>query len=165
MAWIVEAALRFKASVNWLVHGREADKINGNICQLPIIEPKLTSDNEIDVSHVQAYLPFNLDWLKNKGSIDDLALLRVTGNWMEPLIGEGDFILVNKAVNQPQPEAGIFVVSFNEAVFIKHLWMEPGKIVLRSENKKAYPDIEIALEKRQTIKIIGQVIWWSHDVY
>lgn len=162
MAWIVAASLEFGVSADWLIYGDNQAKIDDRITVLPIQPMSLTADGQLDATNVCGGFPFYRDWLEAKTAIGNLVLLRITGDSMEPLIQNNDLALINRKDNQVV-EAGLFAVAFNNAVFIKRLCMEPGKIIMRSENSKISPDIIVELSDFKLIKILGRLVWWSHD--
>ena len=73
---------------------------------------------------------------------------------MEPLLNDGDEILVDRA-----PRAfrdGIHVVRLGDTLMVKRVASAgPGRIALLSQNL-AYPPVEVAAEE---VAIIGRVVW------
>lgn len=98
---------------------------------------------------------FSRRWLVEQG-LDRarLAALRVEGDSMEPLLNDGDEILVDCT---PRPlRDGIHVVRLGETLMVKRLASAgPGRIALLSQNL-AYPPLEVAAEE---LTIIGRVVW------
>lgn len=98
---------------------------------------------------------FSRRWLAEQG-LDraHLAALRVEGDSMEPLLNDGDEILVDCT---PRPlRDGIHVVRLGETLMVKRLASAgPGRIALLSQNL-AYPPLEVAAEE---LVIIGRVVW------
>ena len=84
----------------------------------------------------------------------ELSAIRVEGDSMEPLLNDGDEILVDRA-----PRAfrdGIHVVRLGETLMVKRVASAgPGRVALLSQNL-AYPPIEVAAEE---VEIIGRVVW------
>ncbi|MFN4241183.1 MAG: helix-turn-helix transcriptional regulator [Erythrobacter cryptus] len=98
---------------------------------------------------------FSRRWLAEQG-LDRarLAALRVEGDSMEPLLNDGDEILVDCT---PRPlRDGIHVVRLGDTLMVKRLASAgPGRIALLSQNL-AYPPVEVAAEE---VAIIGRVVW------
>ncbi len=98
---------------------------------------------------------FSRRWLEEQGlSRAELSAIRVEGDSMEPLLNDGDEILVDRA-----PRAfrdGIHVVRLGETLMVKRVASAgPGRVALLSQNI-AYPPVEVAAEE---VEIIGRVVW------
>lgn len=98
---------------------------------------------------------FSRRWLEEQGlARANLSAIRVGGDSMEPLLNDGDEILVDRA-----PRAfrdGIHVVRLGDALMVKRVASAgPGRIALLSQNL-AYPPVEVAAEE---VEIIGRVVW------
>lgn len=86
---------------------------------------------------------FSARWLREQG-LDPamLSAISVEGDSMEPLLRDGDEILVDRSPRQTQD--GIHVVRVDEAVLVKRVQRSrPGVLVLLSANE-AYPPVEHA---------------------
>ncbi|MFA9200068.1 MAG: helix-turn-helix transcriptional regulator [Cypionkella sp.] len=100
---------------------------------------------------------FSRRWLREQG-LDgaQLSAIRVTGDSMEPLLHDGDEILVDRA--QRTLRDGIHVVRLGEALLVKRL--APAgrdRAALLSQNP-AYPPIDVPLPE---LEIVGRVVWKS----
>ena len=98
---------------------------------------------------------FSRRWLEEQGlARADLSAIRVEGDSMEPLLNDGDEILVDRS-----PRAfrdGIHVVRVGDTLMVKRVASAgPGRIALLSQNL-AYPPVEVAADE---IAIIGRVVW------
>ncbi len=100
---------------------------------------------------------FSRRWLREQGlSNAQLSAIRVQGDSMEPLLHDGDEILVDRA--QRALRDGIHVVRLGDALMVKRLAPAgPGRATLLSQNY-AYPPLEVALEE---LEIVGRVVWKS----
>ena len=98
---------------------------------------------------------FSRRWLAEQGlGHAQLSAMTVEGDSMEPLLRDGDEILVDRS--QRALRDGINVVRLDESVMVKRLASAgPGRVTLLSQNL-AYPPVEVALED---IAIIGRVVW------
>jgi hypothetical protein len=100
-------------------------------------------------------LRFSSRWLRGQGFDPAmLSAIAVAGDSMEPLLRDGDEILVDTT---PRPlRDGIHVVRVGDALLVKRVQAGvPGKIILESENP-GYRPIELPPED---IQIVGRVIW------
>lgn len=98
---------------------------------------------------------FSRRWLEEQGlARAQLSAIRVEGDSMEPLLNDGDEILVDRA-----PRAfrdGIHVVRLGDTLMVKRVASAgAGRVALLSQNF-AYPPVEVAAEE---IEIIGRVVW------
>jgi phage repressor protein C with HTH and peptisase S24 domain len=98
---------------------------------------------------------FSRRWLEEQGlARAQISAIRVEGDSMEPLLNDGDEILVDRA---PRPfRDGIHVVRLGDTLMVKRVASAgPGRVALLSQNL-AYPPVEVAAEE---IEIIGRVVW------
>jgi phage repressor protein C with HTH and peptisase S24 domain len=98
---------------------------------------------------------FSRRWLEEQGlARAQLSAIRVEGDSMEPLLNDGDEILVDRS-----PRAfrdGIHVVRLGDTLMVKRVASAgPGRVALLSQNL-AYPPVEVAAEE---VEIIGRVVW------
>jgi phage repressor protein C with HTH and peptisase S24 domain len=102
-------------------------------------------------------LRFSARWLRGQGLEPGmLSAIVVAGDSMEPLLRDGDEILVDRT---PRPlRDGVHVVRVGETLLVKRVQTGvPGRIVLESQNP-AYRPIEI--DPRE-VEVIGRVVWKS----
>ena len=100
---------------------------------------------------------FSSRWLRGQGLDPSmLSAIVVAGDSMEPLLRDGDEILVDRT---PRPlRDGIHVVRVGDALLVKRVQAGiPGRLVLESQNP-AYRPIE--LDPREA-EVIGRVVWKS----
>lgn len=100
---------------------------------------------------------FSRRWLKEQGlAAAQLSTIRVQGDSMEPVLHDGDEILVDRA--QRTLRDGIHVVRLGDALMVKRLAPAgAGRAALLSQNM-AYPPVEVALSE---LEIVGRVVWKS----
>ncbi|WP_121116715.1 S24 family peptidase [Croceibacterium ferulae] len=103
---------------------------------------------------------FSRRWLREQGlDPTKLSAIRVSGDSMDPLLKDGDEILVDRT---PRPfREGIHVLRLGEVLNVKRLQVgKPGRVLLISANP-AYEPIEVAQDE---VDIIGRVVWKSGQV-
>ena len=98
---------------------------------------------------------FSKRWLTEQGLEGaQLSAITVEGDSMEPLLRDGDEILVDRT-----PRAfrdGVHVVRLGDAVLVKRVASQgAGRLALLSQNM-AYPPVEVAADE---VEIIGRVVW------
>lgn len=98
---------------------------------------------------------FGRAWLRRQG-LDPrrLSAIAVDGDSMEPMLRDGDEILVDAT---PRPlRDGVHVVRVDGALLVKRLETgRPGLVVLKSDNP-AYDPIELAPGE---VEVVGRVVW------
>jgi phage repressor protein C with HTH and peptisase S24 domain len=100
---------------------------------------------------------FSRRWLREQGLDPSmLSAIRVSGDSMEPLLRDGDEILVDRS---PQPfREGIHVLRMGEVLHVKRVQAgPPGRVRLISANP-AYEPVKVSMDE---IDVIGRVVWKS----
>ena len=103
---------------------------------------------------------FSRRWLAEQG-LDGahLSAIRVVGDSMEPLLREGDEVLVDRR-EQPFRD-GVHVVRLDDSLLVKRVASQgAGRFSLLSQNL-AYPPIQLGADE---FAIIGRVVWKSGRV-
>jgi phage repressor protein C with HTH and peptisase S24 domain len=98
---------------------------------------------------------FSRRWLREQGlEPGQLSAIAVAGDSMEPLLRDGDEILVDRT---PRPlRDGIHVVRLGDALMVKRVAQAgAGRITLLSQNL-AYPPVEVVADE---VEIVGRVVW------
>lgn len=106
--------------------------------------------------------PFPRQWLARMGSPSAMAFMDVIGNSMEPLICDGDMVLVDQSGTRIVPHA-VYAVGVEEAIYIKRLEQRGGGVILHSDNP-AYSDMELYEDELDTLRVIGKVVWLCRDL-
>ena len=110
------------------------------------------------------YVAFRRNWLALQGNPKNFKLLEVKGDSMEPVISDSDLVLLDFSRTAIRP-GKIFAVAFDGFIYLKRLFAEPGRLILRSENK-VHADVVVDLEdshQADRVTIIGQAICWFHS--
>jgi phage repressor protein C with HTH and peptisase S24 domain len=98
---------------------------------------------------------FSRRWLREHGMEPaQLSSIRVMGDSMDPLLRDGDEILVDRT---PRPfREGVHVVRLGEALHVKLLQaVPPASLRLISKNP-AYEPVEVAMSD---VDVVGRVVW------
>ncbi len=98
---------------------------------------------------------FSRRWLVEQGlERASLSAITVAGDSMEPLLNDGDEILVDRS-----PRAfrdGVHVVRLGDSLLVKRVASSgAGRFILLSENT-AYPPVEVEADE---LEVIGRVVW------
>src|SRR5688500_6353565 len=98
---------------------------------------------------------FSRRWLREQGREPALlSSIRVMGDSMDPLLRDGDEILVDRT---PRPfREGVHVVRLGEALHVKLLQaVPPDRLRLISKNE-AYEPVDVAMAD---VDVVGRVVW------
>ena len=100
---------------------------------------------------------FSRKWLREQGlESSKLSAVRVIGDSMEPLLREGDDLLVDMS-GKPFRD-GIYVVRLDEGLLVKRVTSQGGgRFSLLSQNL-SYPPLSVQADE---IDLVGRVVWKS----
>jgi Peptidase S24-like len=92
-----------------------------------------------------------------------LSMIKVTGDSMEPTLGDGDDILVDRSDAADRLRDGIYVLRLDDALNVKRIAMPPEgrRFTVQSDNPAypSWPDCDPA-----RVDIIGRVVWVGRRV-
>lgn len=100
---------------------------------------------------------FSRRWLREQGFDPAmLSSIRVLGDSMDPLLRDGDEILVDRT---PRPfREGVHVVRLGEALHVKLLQAVPPQRLRLISHNAAYEPVEVAMAD---VDVVGRVVWKS----
>ena len=106
---------------------------------------------------------FGKRWLVSKGlQADNLSLVRVHGESMEPLLKDKDMVLIDQDRTSPS-DAMPFAVRLEDALYVKMVQRHGGVLRLLSLNK-LYDPVEVDLSRAgESCSIMGAVVWHAHS--
>ncbi len=179
--WLVQAALRQGFSLDALLFdngpesgGRQAEaescnedeQVKVDISLVPLVAARLSAGGgslETD-GKVLNHFAFRQDWIQRKGNPEDMVLMRVYGDSMEPVIHHNDLVLVDQGKRHIIPHA-VFAVGIDDEIYVKQVETQPGhRLILRSFNERYAPvEIDMRGDLADSIRILGRVIWWCHE--
>lgn len=108
-------------------------------------------------SEIEGLYSFRSDWLSKKGNPENMVLMDIFGNSMEPELKDGDTVLIDMA--QKAILAGaIYAVGLDDTIIVKRLEKRPDKLVLFSDNRD-YDPIYLRCQENSNVRVIGKVIW------
>ncbi|GAB6039021.1 S24 family peptidase [Fundidesulfovibrio butyratiphilus] len=136
------------------------------LIMVPMVEARLSAGTGSFQTggDTERYYAFRLDFLRRKGFPSKMALMRVSGDSMEPEIKDGDVVLIDQAQQTPTP-GKLYAVGVEDMVYIKEVNAEPGKLILSSYNK-AYPALEVDArgDLKDGIRIVGRAVWIGREL-
>lgn len=167
--WILSLSQTFNINPAWLEEGSlpvflNQDNFNDTYRQIPKVSARLSAGYgsfETEPEFKELY-SFRKEWLDKKGKANDMVLMDIVGNSMEPELKEGDTVLIDQS--QKKVLAGaIYAVGLEDTVVVKRLEKRPNKLVLISENSN-YPMMVFEGEEMNSVRIIGKVIWICREL-
>lgn len=128
------------------------------------VQASAGSGCEVISEQIVDHLAFRSDWLIQQMGLDtdQLALITVKGDSMEPTLFDGDLVLIDQRVHQPK-ESAIYAIAIDNAVWVKRLQLHVDcTLSIISDNKSQYPTEHIDSLQAKSLRIIGRVVWSAH---
>jgi phage repressor protein C with HTH and peptisase S24 domain len=167
--WIVELSRLHNLNPAWLEKGAKPMFSNERsfqeiFFQVPKVRARLSAGGgsfETE-QEIEEFYSFRKDWLSKKGKPEDMVLMDIIGNSMEPELKGRDTVLIDQS--QKAVLAGaIYAVGLDDTIVVKRLEKRPKELVLHSENA-SYPQITFRGEEIDSVRIIGKVIWVCREL-
>lgn len=167
--WIFELSRTHNLNPAWLEKGTWPKFSNQNnyqeiFLQVPKVRARLSAGGGSFETkpEIEEFYSFRNDWLSKKGKSEDMVLMDIIGNSMEPELKERDTVLIDQS--QKAVLAGaIYAVGLDDTIVVKRLEKRPKELVLLSENR-SYPPISFRGEEMNSVRIIGKVIWICREL-
>ena len=106
---------------------------------------------------------FRNDFISRIGiNAHNAVMMDVIGDSMEPLIQDGDTILIDQH-DKDVIEGKIYVVTLGEELRVKRIYKGINGLILRSENTR-YPDISVTTAEMESLVIHGRVRWFGRVI-
>ncbi|GIX10337.1 S24 family peptidase [Elioraea sp.] len=114
---------------------------------------------------VVSRIAFRLDWLQSvtRARIEELAVIKVDGDSMEPTLRHGDTVLIDRTQTNVVGREGIYVIRVDDCLQVKRVAANPveRRLTLGSDNA-AYPSFRDI--RPEDVDVIGRVIWLGRQV-
>ena len=116
----------------------------------------LEPDNTIELK-----MAFRKDWVERKGNPNDMSIIRVLGDSMEPTLQSGDLVLINHSRNYIDPQGGIYALAIDGQIMLKRVQLVPSKGHTRiiSDN----PQYETEIVPLSQLVVNGKMIWFGRE--
>jgi phage repressor protein C with HTH and peptisase S24 domain/DNA-binding XRE family transcriptional regulator len=178
----------YKISLDWIVDGlasqftddRRAEPFPGDKVQCA--ESDIRSDKGVVLPGEFVFIPqmagtirngglapddttemriaFRRDWIARKGYPQNMSIIKIQGDSMEPTLLSGDLVLVDHS-KDATTRGGLFAITIDQEILIKRIQpLRGSKLLVISDNEK-YTTLEIAAEN---IHINGKVIWFAREI-
>jgi phage repressor protein C with HTH and peptisase S24 domain len=109
---------------------------------------------------VKHFLVFREQWLRQvtNAPLDELAVIEVDGDSMEPTLRSGDHALIDRTERRPRQKDGLYVLLVDGGLQVKRVSAHPvnGLLTVSSDNTsyRSYSDISPS-----DVDVVGRVIW------
>lgn len=105
-------------------------------------------------------IAFRRDWIARKGLPQNMSIIKVQGDSMEPTLLSGDLVLVDHS-KDATTRGGLFAITIDREILIKRIQpLMDSKLLVISDNEK-YTALEMEAEN---IHINGKVIWFAREL-
>ncbi len=159
-SWITAICQEFELDPCWLRWG--AQHIPG-LYFVPKVQAILGAGGGSYVvdSEPEGQFAFRGNWLRQKGRPEQMVLMEVIGDSMEPVIKEGDTVLIDRS-QQEVRSGGLYALGVEETILVKRIEQHPNKLVLLSANT-AYAPVYLEGQELHSVRIIGRVVGMWRD--
>ncbi|WP_135081778.1 S24 family peptidase [Terasakiella sp. SH-1] len=161
-------------TIDWLVNGSKPklrlgvhNDYNSDTVQVAHISDELNVSDDKIVSRLKliGHMPFSKQFLQSligHDEFDQLCVLEVSGDSMEPTMNDHDFVLVDRSRQEAQD--GLFAFSFKDRVNIKRIINILNGVEIVSDNNSLYPPHRIEGDELPHLQLIGRVVWVGKTV-
>jgi len=166
--WILQLHRNYGFTPEWIEFGTgpvfsDFSRNRETYTQVPKVKARLSAGGgsfEIG-SEIQGYYSFRREWMHTKGSPEQMVLMDIFGNSMEPELKDGDTVLID--TSQKDILAGaIYAVGVDDTIMVKRIEKHPNTLVLLSDNKD-YAPIYLAGTDSNSVRVIGKVMWVGRE--
>lgn len=134
---------------------------------LPVYDAQASAGpgQAIDSETVLHRIAFREEWVRTVTSapLDQLAVITVDGDSMEPTLRQGDSVLVDFRQNRPTRKDGIYVIRTDGGLQVKRLQAELGRNLITVLSDNAAYEAQRHLTP-EDIHVLGRVIWLGRQI-
>jgi phage repressor protein C with HTH and peptisase S24 domain len=171
--FLTRLCTHYRINPSWLLTG-EGPMQAGDTEQLPDLEafaliPKvravLSAGGNAFVTDetVDTYYAFRKSWIRTIAPLDQLILLAVQGDSMEPTLKPGDLVMVDTQRNRIT-RTHIYALAIDDTIMVKRIQLLPGgRLQIINDNRELYDSFFVDPGHEQ-IRILGQVVWMAREL-
>lgn len=160
-------------SPQWLMYGdnNTYENLTSNksrdeeLIKIPMVQAYLSAGNGSfeTSSMIEREYAFTKDFISRLGNPNNMVLMRVSGDSMEPEIFNNDTVLIDQSKTNILASK-IYAVSFEDCIYLKRIDLLPKKIILKSVNPAYSPiKIDIYEDMNSLFRVIGKVLWVGRE--
>lgn len=172
VARVVDIAKAAGVSLSWLASGEgerrpdtplpaEASIDTSIYAFIPLYDARISQGHGAwsEGARVLTRLAFTRYSLRRKGlEPAQLAAVRVDGDSNEPVLSDGDTVMMDLSRNTLQGEA-FYVIRLDDLLYAKRLQRQfDGAVKIISANS-AYDSMVVPHDRQESLQIIGRVVW------
>lgn len=164
---LVSIAQAVQVEIEWLVTGNaraldtKETAVDEEYAFIPLYDARISQGHGAwtEGARVLTRLAFTRYSLRKKGLCPDtLAAVRVDGDSNEPVLSDGDTVMVDLSRNVLQGEA-FYVIRLDDLLYAKRLQrLYDGGVKIISANT-AYEPMTVPQNQLSNLEIIGRVVW------
>ncbi|WP_282339426.1 S24 family peptidase [Pseudomonas sp. PS02288] len=162
---LVAIAHSVNADLEWLATGvmrvAPPPEDSDTYAYIPLYDARVSAGHGAwnESARVLTKLAFTRYSLRKKGlEVAQLAAFRVDGDSNEPILSDGDTVMVDLRRNDMRGDA-MYVINLGGHLFAKRLQLQfEGGLQVISANP-AYPPVHVPKERLNELILIGRVVW------
>lgn len=107
------------------------------------------------------YFPFPQEWISKMGlARQQLALIEVHGDSMEPALCNDDIVLIDLRLSELSAD-GIYVIQHRGHLLVKRIQSKlDGTVVIKSDNPAYEPEV-LKPDEAERLVVVGRVVWFG----
>lgn len=147
--------------------GKHRDSSEPTYLSVPLLNVKASAGggaiNEIEAHCEEQGLAFQKSWLdKRRLSYQNLRVIEVKGSSMEPVLTDGDRVLID--LSDKRPRSGyVYVLRQGEELLIKYCQLLPGGVIRVSSANPQFATYDVLLDESPDVEIVGRVVASMHE--
>lgn len=167
-------------SASWLLTGRGSmylddmnkrvqspDATSGDFVQIQRYAVSASAGHGAQVDEDEfgtGWYAFNKRWLDKRSlKPNNLSVISVRGDSMEPKFSDNDLVLLDHSQNLPE-DGFIYAINYDDALYIKAIQRAPHDTLNLVSENKSYPPISINLAKDDdSLRVVGRVVASMHE--
>ncbi len=154
-------------TLDWLVFGRgDGESIGDDMVKIPRYNATLAAGagSWNDGRRKQDEIPFTRSFLLKRlgrSSATGLSVLEAAGDSMEPLIHDGDLVLIDE--NDTRIRDGVFAFLLDDEARVKRFRRTMTGVTISSDNA-TYPEERLEGEDMARLNVIGRLRWFGRVI-
>lgn len=162
---LAQIAVAASADAMWLAFGitnaAPGISTDDQYAYIPLYDARISQGHGawLDGAKVLTMLAFTKHSLRRKGlEASQLAAVRVDGDSNEPVLSDGDTVMVDLGRNTLQGEA-FYVIRLDDLLYAKRLQRQiDGGVDIISSNP-AYTTIKVRPDQMESFHVVGRIVW------
>lgn len=154
-------------SLDWLVFGRgDGESTGGDLVKIPRFDATLAAgagswnEGRRQLDEIPFTRSFLLKRLGRTSTVG-LSVLEAAGDSMEPLIHDGDLVLIDEADTRVRD--GVFAFLLDDEARVKRFRRTMSGVTISSDNPN-YPEERLEGEDMGRLNVIGRLRWFGRTI-